>query len=103
MKHGFPKVIGAIDGTHVKIAAPRKSPESYINRKGYYSIQLQVQKNKYIYMHVCVHLLYYINITKKLTKCNSIMVNKVIIFRLYVIQNLNFYIVILVKLVQYMT
>jgi len=55
MKHGFPKVIGAIDGTHVKIAAPRKSPESYINRKGYYSIQLQVQKVntfKCTYVHI---------------------------------------------------
>lgn len=53
MKHGFPKVIGAIDGTHVKIA-PKKNPESYVNRKGYHSIQLQVQKNKYI--HACATL-----------------------------------------------
>ncbi|XP_018372949.1 PREDICTED: putative nuclease HARBI1, partial [Trachymyrmex cornetzi] len=40
--YGFPEVIGAIDGTHIKIAAPRNHSDSYINRKGYYSIQLQV-------------------------------------------------------------
>ncbi|XP_066585878.1 uncharacterized protein [Prorops nasuta] len=30
---GFPKVIGAIDGTHIKIAAPKENHEAYINRK----------------------------------------------------------------------
>jgi len=40
--YGFPGVIGAIDGTHIKIIAPRDHNDSYINRKGYYSIQLQV-------------------------------------------------------------
>lgn len=35
----FPKVL---DATHIHIAAPRVNPESYINRKGYHSIQLQV-------------------------------------------------------------
>lgn len=40
--YGFPGVIGAIDGTHVKIIAPRKDSDSYINRKGFHSIQLQV-------------------------------------------------------------
>lgn len=39
---GFPKVIGAIDGTHINIPSPRKNPECYVNRKGHYSIQLQV-------------------------------------------------------------
>ncbi|XP_020296626.1 protein ANTAGONIST OF LIKE HETEROCHROMATIN PROTEIN 1-like [Pseudomyrmex gracilis] len=39
--NGFPKVIGAIDGTHINIKAPHISPESYVNRKGHYSIQLQ--------------------------------------------------------------
>jgi len=50
-KCSFPKVIGAIDGTHKRIAAPKIHPEAYINRKGYHSIQLQV-------------LLYYYNYTK---------------------------------------
>lgn len=41
-KSNFPKVIGAIDGTHIHIHKPKKHAESYINRKGYHSIQLQV-------------------------------------------------------------
>lgn len=40
--NGFPQVIGAIDGTHINIPAPKENPESYINRKGNHSIQLQV-------------------------------------------------------------
>ncbi|XP_043270332.1 putative nuclease HARBI1 [Venturia canescens] len=39
---GFPKVIGAIDGTHIHIIAPKEDAVSYINRKGYHSIQLQL-------------------------------------------------------------
>lgn len=39
---GFPSVIGAIDGTHIKIRAPVKDPNSYINRKGFHSINVQV-------------------------------------------------------------
>jgi len=39
---GFPKVIGAIDGTHINIPAPKDNPEAYVNRKGHHSIQLQV-------------------------------------------------------------
>ncbi|KAJ8909858.1 hypothetical protein NQ315_013895, partial [Exocentrus adspersus] len=38
---GFPNVIGAIDGCHIKIDKPQNDPDSYINRKGYYSIQMQ--------------------------------------------------------------
>jgi len=41
-RYKFPKVIEAIDGTHIKIAAPKLDPDAYINRKGYHSIQLQV-------------------------------------------------------------
>lgn len=41
---GFPGVIGAIDGTHIRINAPKENPADYINRKGYHSIQLQVSK-----------------------------------------------------------
>lgn len=37
----FPGVIGAIDGTHIKIRAPPRDAPSYINRKGYHSIILQ--------------------------------------------------------------
>ncbi|XP_011686365.1 PREDICTED: putative nuclease HARBI1, partial [Wasmannia auropunctata] len=37
----FPKVLGAIDGTHINIPAPHENPECYVNRKGHHSIQLQ--------------------------------------------------------------
>ncbi|XP_011882389.1 PREDICTED: putative nuclease HARBI1 isoform X2 [Vollenhovia emeryi] len=39
--YGFPKVLGIIDGTHINIARPKEDANSYINRKGRYSIQLQ--------------------------------------------------------------
>lgn len=34
----FPNIIGAIDGSHIKIDKPENDPDSYINRKGYYSM-----------------------------------------------------------------
>lgn len=37
----FPKVVGAIDGTHVKSTVPKDDKSSYINRKGYASVQVQ--------------------------------------------------------------
>jgi hypothetical protein len=40
-KWGFPGVVGAIDGTHIKIKAPFQHSENYFNRKGYHSIVLQ--------------------------------------------------------------
>ncbi|KAJ8938920.1 hypothetical protein NQ314_011296 [Rhamnusium bicolor] len=39
---GFPGVIGCIDGTHIRIDTPSEDAESYINRKKYHSIQMQV-------------------------------------------------------------
>ncbi|XP_052065809.1 putative nuclease HARBI1 [Mytilus californianus] len=38
---GFPNVIGAIDGTHVRIQAPTTDEASYVNRKGYHIINVQ--------------------------------------------------------------
>jgi len=40
-KSGFPGVVGAIDGTHIPIMAPVDYQGSYINRKGFHSLQLQ--------------------------------------------------------------
>lgn len=37
---GFPNVIGFIDGTHVPIKAPSADRDSFINRKGYASINV---------------------------------------------------------------
>lgn len=49
-KRGFPDVIGIIDGTHIRIKAPRKKPEVYINRKKYHSMNVQavVQEDRQI-------------------------------------------------------
>lgn len=40
--NGFPNVIGAIDGCHIKIDRPDNDPDSYLNRKGFYSIQVEL-------------------------------------------------------------
>ncbi|WAR05610.1 HARB1-like protein, partial [Mya arenaria] len=37
----FPKVIGAIDGTHINIASPNQHEEFFVNRKGKHSINVQ--------------------------------------------------------------
>ncbi|KAJ8909315.1 hypothetical protein NQ315_003484 [Exocentrus adspersus] len=52
---GFPGVIGIIDGTHIKIPAPKENSAAYINRKNVHSIQLQVvcnQKRKFTHCYV---------------------------------------------------
>ena len=40
---GFPDVIGCIDGTHVKISPPSVDENAYINRKGFHSLNVQVE------------------------------------------------------------
>ena len=39
---GFPDVIGAIDGTYIRIVRPRQFEAEYVNRKRYHSINVQV-------------------------------------------------------------
>ena len=39
---GFPQAAGAIDGTHIPILRPDESASDYYNRKGYYSVIMQV-------------------------------------------------------------
>ena len=39
---GFQDVVGAIDGIFVKIQAPQLNESDYVNRKGYYSLNVQV-------------------------------------------------------------
>ncbi|KAJ8929185.1 hypothetical protein NQ314_018134 [Rhamnusium bicolor] len=41
-QNGFAGVIGVIDGTHIRIDKPADDPDSYLNRKHFYSIQAQV-------------------------------------------------------------
>lgn len=38
---GFPGVIGVIDGCNIQISAQHENPDSYMNRKGYHSINVQ--------------------------------------------------------------
>ncbi|WAR15468.1 HARB1-like protein [Mya arenaria] len=38
---GFPNVVGAVNGTHVKIQAPPDNEADYVNRKGYHSLNVQ--------------------------------------------------------------
>ncbi|XP_055910401.1 putative nuclease HARBI1 [Eupeodes corollae] len=44
-KYEFPYAIGALDCTHVGIRKPLTYHEEYINRKGYYSINVQASCN----------------------------------------------------------
>lgn len=38
----FPGVIGDIDGTHIRIVAPKECEAEYINRKNYHSLNIQL-------------------------------------------------------------
>ncbi|XP_053378145.1 putative nuclease HARBI1 [Mercenaria mercenaria] len=38
----FPKVIGVIDGTQIKIKGPKENETDFVNRKGYHSINVQM-------------------------------------------------------------
>lgn len=42
----FPNVIGALDGSHIKIRAPKEDAASYICRKQFHAIHLQAVCNK---------------------------------------------------------
>lgn len=44
-RNGFPGIVGALDGTHIEIKTPGVNGASYINRKGYASLQLQAVCN----------------------------------------------------------
>jgi len=37
-RYGFPGVIGAVDGTFIKITAPARNPEAYKCRKNYHAV-----------------------------------------------------------------
>ncbi|KAK3880410.1 hypothetical protein Pcinc_015093 [Petrolisthes cinctipes] len=39
---GFPGVVSVVDGTHVRIVAPKEYEEVYVNRKNFHSINVQV-------------------------------------------------------------
>ena len=50
----FPRIIGAIDGTHIRIRAPTKDRVAYINRKKFHSLNTQVGKR--------THTLFYLSV-----------------------------------------
>ena len=50
---GFPGAVGCIDCTHVRIRRPKENAENFINRKGFFSINVQV---------VCDHKLHIVYI-----------------------------------------
>lgn len=39
-RSGIPGIIGAIDGSHIRIAPPKRDQKSYYNRKSFYSVIL---------------------------------------------------------------
>ena len=38
---GFPQCIGVVDGTDIPLQKPTDNPSTFINRKGYYSLNVQ--------------------------------------------------------------
>ena len=38
---GFPGVVGYVDGTHVRLQPPTQNENNYVNRKRFYSINVQ--------------------------------------------------------------
>lgn len=64
VRHGFPGVMGCIDGTHVRIIAPTENKHLYYNRKGNYSLNVMLvsfyrcwffHKNKISILQLCDH------------------------------------------------
>ena len=54
-KWGFPQCVGAIDGSHVPIAAPELNHTDYFNRKGWYSMIIQaIVDQDYIFLDIRV-------------------------------------------------
>ena len=52
----IPKIIGLIDGTHIRIISPAANEDHYVNRKGFHSINVQI---------ICNHMDRIINIVAK--------------------------------------
>ena len=55
VKSGFPGVIGCIDGTHIRVKPPAQDQDSFINRKGYPSVNVMaVCDNKMLFTDLFV-------------------------------------------------
>ena len=53
---GFPAVIGAVDCTHVRIIAPSEYESTYVNRKGFHSINTQAICDHLLLITVCMYV-----------------------------------------------
>ena len=54
-KWGFPQCVGAVDGSHVPVQPPTQNHTDYYNRKGWYSILVQVVvDNDYLFRNINV-------------------------------------------------
>ena len=50
---GMPSTIGCIDGTHIKIIAPKDNEVDFVNRKGTHSINVQaITDHRYLFLDV---------------------------------------------------
>ena len=50
----IPNVIGIIDGTHIRIRAPMKNPEVYVNSKRFHSLNVQVSFKFFCLLFLCM-------------------------------------------------
>ena len=83
----FPQAVGAIGGRHVKIKAPLKDAEDYINRKDYHTIVLQgLVPNNYRFRNVFVgwpgkyHNARIFKISEDPVQGPSLVINKILLY-----------------------
>lgn len=54
-KWKFPQCVGAVDGTHIPIIAPKDNPTDYFNRKGHHSIVMQaLVDHRYVFQDIYI-------------------------------------------------
>jgi hypothetical protein len=50
--HGFPHLLGCIDCTHIALFTPTEHEESYMNHKGFHSLNVQMVSSHIIIMYL---------------------------------------------------